>query len=48
MDCQSIVEVNKALRPNRRKSTAGEALMKESTMEFDRPGVRMATEGGHL
>jgi hypothetical protein len=37
MDCHIIVDVKRALRPNRRNSTLGEALMNASTIGFERP-----------
>ena len=37
IDCHIIVEVKRALRPNKRKRTVGEALINASTMGFERP-----------
>ena len=37
MDCHMMVEVNKAFLPKSRKRTVGEALMKASTIGFERP-----------
>ena len=39
MDCHMAVEVNNALRPNRRKTIAGEAFMNASTIGLERPSV---------
>jgi hypothetical protein len=38
-DCHIIVDVKRALRPKRRYKTVGEALMKASTIGFERPNV---------
>ena len=37
MDCHMMVDVNKAFLPKSRKRTVGEALMKASTVGFERP-----------
>jgi hypothetical protein len=39
IDCHIIVEVKRALRPKRRNKTVGDALMKASTIGFDRPEI---------
>lgn len=51
IDCHMIVDVNKALRPKRRKRTVGEALMKASTIGLERPTIngvnQLQTFGTH-
>ena len=39
MDCHIIVDVNSALRPNKRNRIIGEALMNASTMGLERPDL---------
>jgi hypothetical protein len=46
MDCHIIVDVKRALRPNRRNSTLGEALMNASTIGFERPWMSIRCERG--
>jgi hypothetical protein len=36
-----MVEDKRDLRPNRRNRTAGEALIRASTIEFERPRVKI-------